>query len=301
MSPDIRIGVSGWSYDHWRKGAFYPDDLPRSRELDYLSRHLNSAEINRSFYSLLTPSAYEQQREAVPPGFLFAVKGSRFITHSKKLKDVATPLANFFASGVLRLEETLGPIVWQLPEMSWDLERVRAFLELLPKDTEAASRLARRHDDRVTGRASMAVHSNRRLRHALEVRHEGFLVDQTIRICRRHNVALVFADSGDWPYTEELTSGFVYLRLHGSPETYASNYSKQALESWADKIKAWAGGGEPPDPRRITDRPPPRRKTRDVYLYFDNDGEAHAPANAGTLTSILGLETPGAWDEDDGS
>lgn len=204
---EIRIGVSGWSYDHWRNGTFYPRELPRSRKLAYLARRFNSVEVNGSFYSLLSPSTYEKYRESTPDGFLFAVKGSRFITHSKKLKDVKTPLANFFASGVLRLEEKLGPFLWQFPEMEWETERVGEFLELLPGDAEEASKLARKHDHRVSGRASMVVHRNRRIRHALEFRHERFLSEDVVRVCRDGGVALVFADSGDWPYTEEVTAG----------------------------------------------------------------------------------------------
>lgn len=290
---DLRIGVSGWSYPHWRGGAFYPAGLPQSRELAYLSRRVNSLEINGSFYSLLTPQAYARFRDAAPAGFLFAVKGSRFITHVKQLAGVETPLANFFASGVLRLEGKLGPVLWQLPARRVPLERLVRFLELLPRDTAAASRLAGRHDDRVRGRASWVVHGNRRLRHALEVRHRDSLSPEVARLCRDRNVALVFADSGSWPATEELTSGFVYLRLHGSPATYASEYGAARLAAWARKVRAWSGGGEPAGAARITGWKPPARKGRDVYVYFDNDGEAHAPHDALRLMELLGVDALG--------
>lgn len=288
---EMRIGVSGWSYDAWREGAFYPDDLPQSRELEYITRRFNSVEINGSFYSLLKPETYEGYREVSPEGFVFAVKGSQFITHSKKLQDVKVPLANFFASGVLRLEEKLGPVLWQLPEMEWELERVEEFVELLPRDTEAAGKLARKHDENVKGKASMVVHANRPIRHALEVRHEHFLDEAVVRACRGAGVALVFSDSGDeWPYTEEITAGFIYLRLHGSPRAYASPYNEDQLEHWANRIRSWAGGDEPSDAQRITDRKPPRRKTRDVYVYFDNDQRAHAPNDARKLMERLGVD-----------
>lgn len=292
----IRIGVSGWSYDHWRDGVFYPDGLPRRRELEYATRRFNSLEINGSFYSLLRPDTYRKYAGTAPDGFVFAVKGSRFITHSKKLKDPRTPLANFFASGLLRLEEKLGPVLWQLPDMSWDLERTRRFLELLPKDTRDASRLARKHDQRVNGRASMVVHRNRRIRYALEPRDPDFFCEEGARVCRNAGVAMAFADSGDWPYTEELTAGFVYLRLHGSPRTYASDYGPRRLESFAEKIRAWKGGEEPPDPARLTERVPPRRKERDVYVYFDNDAEGHAPHDARALMKVLGVREPEPWE-----
>lgn len=296
----IRIGVSGWSYDHWR-GAFYPEGLPRRRELAYASRRLDAIEVNGSFYSLISPKTWERYREAAPEGFLFAVKGNRFITHSKKLRDVRTPLANFLAQGLLRLEEKLGPIVWQLPEQRWGVDRLEAFLAMLPRDTEEASRLAKRHDSRLSGRASMAVERSRPMRHALEIRHGDFFSADVVRACRKHGVAIVFADSGDWPWTEEITAGFCYLRLHGSPDTYASNYGEARLGTFADRIRAWHGGGEPPEPVRITDRKPPRRKTRDVYVFFDNDGAAHAPANALALMERLGVEARGEWPEDQSS
>lgn len=292
MVSEPRIGVSGWSYDHWRGGAFYPEDLPQKRELEFASRRFNSIEINGSFYSLLRPESYERYRRTAPADFRFAVKGGQFITHSKKLRSVEKPVANFFASGLLRLEDKLGPILWQFPDMTWPLERVRAFVELLPSDTESASRLAARHDHRLNGRSSYVVHRNRRLRHAFEFRHRSFFEPQVVRWCRDANVALVFADSGDWPYTEELTAGFVYLRLHGSPRTYQSNYGGKALERWARRIRTWADGGEPGDSERITDRKPPARKRRTVYAYFDNDHAAHAPRNAARLMRLLEVEPP---------
>jgi uncharacterized protein YecE (DUF72 family) len=293
------VGISGWSYDGWI-GDFYPEDLPKKRQLEYASRHFNSLEINGSFYSLQRPETYRDWYDRTPNGFLFAVKGSRFITHNKKLGNAETPLANFFASGVLRLEEKLGPFLWQVPEnLRFDEGRVDGFLRLLPRDTEAASRLARKHDDRVKGRSSLKADRRRRLRHAVEVRHESWLCDEFVGLARRHGVAIAFADSGSWPYVEELTAGFVYLRLHGSPETYASNYGDARLDRYAERIRAWMGGGEPEDAERITDRRPPRRKTRDVYVYFDNDGRGRAPWNVLALAERLGIDWPSKHGADD--
>jgi uncharacterized protein YecE (DUF72 family) len=289
VAGSIRIGVSGWSYDSWRDGAFYPEALPRRRELAWLSRQLPSLEVNGSFYGLIAPHTWEGYREAAPGGFVFAVKGSRFITHNKKLRHVATPLANFFASGLLRLEDKLGPILWQLPAAPWEVGRVADFLALLPHDHRSASRLARRHDARLRGRASVAVHRNRRLRHVLEVRHEAMLIAPLVRACRDCGVALAFSHSGDWPLVEELTAGFAYLRLHGAPRTYASRYGEAALDAWAERIRRWSRGGEPADAARITDRVPPRRRRRDVYAYFDNDQGAHAPHDAQRLMRRLRL------------
>lgn len=172
--------------------------------------------------------------------------------------------------------------------MRFDRERVERFVDLLPKDTQAASRLARRHDHRVRGRASTHVERNRKLRHALEVRHPFHLGEDVVRACRRHNVALVFSHSGgDWPYVEEITASWCYLRLHGAPATYASNYEARDLEWWSRRIGVWSRGGEPDKAARATSLRPRAAKSRDVYVYFDNDGSAHAPNNAIALSTLL--------------
>ncbi len=287
----VYVGVSGWSYAHWRGGRFYPQDLPRTRELEYITRRFPSLEINASFYSLLRPATYRKYHRLSPEGFVYAVKGGRFITHNKKLTEITTPLANFFASGVLRLEEKLGPILWQLPDQRIAPEAIAAFLELLPKSTNAASKLARRHDRRVSGRSSMVVHSDRPLRHVLEVRHRDSLDDELVRRCREQAVALVFSHSGDWPYIEELTSDLVYLRLHGAPRTYASAYTRDQLRGWAARIRTWNDGGQPTGAPKISRRKRPPADQRTVYVYFDNDSRAHAPRNAGTLMQLLGIGT----------
>jgi uncharacterized protein YecE (DUF72 family) len=283
------LGISGWNYESWR-GTFYPDDLPTRQQLAYASRRFNSIEINGSFYALQRPDTYRTWYAETPRGFCFAVKGNRFITHNKKLKNVETPLANFLASGVLLLKEKLGPIVWQFsPHLTFDEQRLAAFLELLPRHTVDAARLATKHDRHLRGRGCTHTDRKRRLRHALEVRHESFLVPAFARLARQYGTAIVFSHSADWPYTEELTAGYVYLRLHGAPETYVSRYSDQALDRWAARIRAWQAAAQPNDAVRISDRQPPRRKTRDVYVYFDNDKQGHAPNDACRLAERLEL------------
>ena len=287
--PRIRIGLSGWSYDSWR-GDFYPEGLARTRQLAYASRRFVSLEINGSFYGLLNPDVYRRFHAETPADFLFALKGSRFITHNRKLRDAATPLANFLASGPLLLREKLGPILWQLEDRThFDAEKVSSFLELLPRDTMAAARLAKRHDERI-GNPWVGTDRNRRIRHALEIRHPSFFTDEMVRIARRTGTALAVSDAGKWACTEELTAGFVYIRLHGRPRTYFSRYDDAALRHWAERILAWHNGGQPPDAHRITDRAPPRRRTRDVYVYFDNDAEGHAFRDAVRLVEMLGLK-----------
>ncbi len=286
------VGVSGWSYKSWR-GRFYPDELPAKRELAYLAERFNAVEVNGTFYSLQRPDTFRQWHESTPSDFLFAVKGSRFITHAKKLLDVREALANFFAQGVLLLREKLGPLLWQLPgSLRFEAERTASFLELLPGNTEEAARLAARHDERVEGRSWTRTDRRRRLRHVLEVRDPRWFCPELVRLLRRYGVALAFSHSGSWPYTEELTAGFVYARLHGEPDTYASRYGGKALDRWAERLRAWRSGEEPADPERITDRRPPRRKSRDLYVFFDNDAEGHAPFDAERLTERIGLNPP---------
>jgi uncharacterized protein YecE (DUF72 family) len=209
----------------------------------------------------------------------------------RRLLEIEAPLANFFASGLFNLREKLGPILWQFPpNFRYDPERLERFFELLPRDTEQALALARRRDARMIGRSRLAVDRNRPLRHAIEIRHESFLDESFVALLRRHQVALVVADTaGKWPYREDVTADFVYLRLHGDKKIYASGYSDRALDRWAERIRAWSGGVEPGDARRISRKPPPARAARDVYCYFDNDIKVHAPFDAQRLIGRLGL------------
>ena len=286
----IRVGISGWTYPPWR-GVFFPKGWPQRRELEYASRQVNSIEINGSFYSLQRPASYRAWHDATPDGFVFSVKAGRFITHIRRLKDVETPLANFFASGVLCLREKLGPILWQLPpNFRYDPDRLAAFFDLLPRDTSAASRLARKHDAKVKGRAATATDRTRPLRHALEVRHPSFEAAEFVKLLRKHDIALVVADTaGKWPFIEDVTSNFIYVRLHGEQELYVSGYTDAALDEWARKIRSWAGGRTPAHTKRIG---PPLRAAesrRDVFVYFDNDVKVRAPFDAMSLAHRLGI------------
>ncbi|HET6806456.1 MAG TPA: DUF72 domain-containing protein [Frateuria sp.] len=286
----LRIGISGWRYPPWR-GVFYPEDLPQRAELAYASRQVGSIELNGSFYSLQRPSSYAGWSAATPRGFVFAVKGPRFITHVKRLRDIDGPLANFLASGVFELGPKLGPILWQCPpNQRFDEALFDRFLAALPRDTAQAAARARQHDHRLKYGASVAPDRKRRLRHALEVRHESFICEDFIALLRRHKVALVVADTaGRWPYLEDVTADFMYLRLHGDEKLYTSGYSDRALDRWAVRIRAWSEGGEPADAVRASSRPRPKRASRDVYCYFDNDAKVHAPFDAKALMRKLGL------------
>jgi uncharacterized protein YecE (DUF72 family) len=287
----LHIGISGWNYAPWR-GVFYPPKLARRRELEYASRRLGSIEINGSFYALQRPASYQRWYAETPPGFVFSVKGPRFITHMKRLAGVEAPLANFFASGVLALGDKLGPVLWQLPPtLGFDADRLAAFFEQLPRSTGAASVLAARHEERLEGRALTTTDVDRPLRHALEVRHPSFETPAFVELLREHDVALVCADTaGKWPMLDDVTSDFVYVRLHGAEELYVSGYDEPALDRWAEKIRCWQAGGTPTTGRTLA--PPAPLRERDVFVYFDNDVKVRAPFDATSLASKLGLTPP---------
>ncbi|MCW2004732.1 uncharacterized protein YecE (DUF72 family) [Xanthomonas arboricola] len=288
----IRIGISGWRYARWR-GTFYPTGLAQRRELAYAGRCFPSVEINGSFYSLQRPESYQSWHDETPDDFVFAVKGPRFVTHMKRLRDCEQALANFFASGVLRLGPKLGPILWQLPpSLRFDEAVLDAFLSALPRDTEAALALARKRDTTLMhGRTALSVDRKRPLRHALEMRHPSFCDPSCMKLLRKHKVGVVVADTaGKFPYLEDVTADFVYLRLHGDAQLYASGYSDHALDRWGERIAAWAAGGEPSDAQRVGPRAS-KRARRDVYCYFDNDMKVHAPFDARGLMQRLDLPT----------
>lgn len=283
-----RIGISGWRYAGWR-GKFYPKGLPQRQELAYAAQRFPTIEINGSFYSLQRPERYASWAADVPDDFVFAVKGSRYITHMLRLENAETALANFFASGLFELGEKLGPILWQLPPtLRFEPERLERFFALLPTTGKDASALARRHDARVAGRASLDAPPSMKLRHALEVRHPSFESPELVDLLRKRKIALVVADTaGKWPLLEDVTADFVYVRLHGGEKIYESRYPDRVLDQWAERIRAWLDGGEVPDARKVSRKRPPRRAHRDVYVYFDNDVKVHAPYDAMRLAARL--------------
>jgi uncharacterized protein YecE (DUF72 family) len=265
----VRIGISGWRYPEWR-GSFYPEGLRQADELAYAAQRFDTMELTGSFYSLQTPSSYEKWARATPDGFVFAVKGSRFITHMKRLGGGVGPLANFFASGLLALGPKLGPVLWQLPAMlTFDAARVAAFLRLLPRTTGEAAVLARRHDDRLRGHGWLRAGDEAPIRHAIEVRHPSFVCAQFVDLAGRHDVAIVVADTaGRFPAMDVATTGFTYVRLHGEDTLYFGGYEGDSLARWAARIRKWGRKG-------------------DVYVYFDNTGRGRAPQDALALTARL--------------
>ncbi len=290
----VRIGISGWRYPPWR-GTFYPKDLPQKSELAYASKTLPVIEINGSFYSLQRPESYAKWYAETPKNFIFAVKGPRYITHMRRLREVEKPLANFFASGLFALEEKLGPILWQFPpNFKWDPERMRAFFEMLPQDLAGAALLGREHDAFLKGRTLLSVTRNRPLRYAVEIRHESFEDPAFIELLREYGIALVITESArGWPMLEDVTADFIYMRLHGDEELYKSGYSDKSLTRWARRVAAWAKGGEPRDAHRAGPKLKPgvKKRARDVYCFFDNtDVKLRAPFDAQTLAQKLGIK-----------
>lgn len=281
----IKVGISGWKYDGW-KGVFYPKELHSSEELEFASHRFSTIEINSTFYRLQKPSTYQRWYDSTPEDFIFSVKANRYITHIKRLNDVQIPMANFFSSGVMRLKEKLGPILWQFPpSMEYNPERFDEFLALLPKNFSEAQKLSKHSD--FFSKEKIKRTRNYCLRHAIEIRNISFLNPLFIEALKKYNVALVLADTaGKWPYMEDVTSDFLYLRLHGPKELYSSGYDLMTLDFWAERIKKWAKGKESKDRLTLLDEHP-EKKQRDVYVYFDNDVKAKAPKNASELQQKL--------------
>jgi len=292
----VRIGISGWTYKPWR-GVFYPEDLKQKQELEYASKTFNSIEINGTFYSLQRPTSFERWAAETPDDFVFSIKAPRFITHIRRLKDADGPVSNFMASGIFRLGAKLGPILWQLPpNFHFKPELLEEFFKLLPHDTDEASACARRHDKWMAGRAELKSGEKRPMRHAMEIRHASFATPEFIHLLRKYDVALVCADTVEWPRLMDLTSDFVYVRLHGSEVLYVSGYEDVDIDAWACRVAAWATGNEPNDAECVIRKPEAKREARDVYVYFDNDAKVRAPFDAQALikrvNEILNRDPP---------
>ena len=299
---NIRVGISGWRYAPWRS-TFYPKGLLQKYELHFASRTVNSIEINGSFYRLQTPKSYQAWYDDTPENFIFSVKAHKEITHVKRLRNVDASIANFFASGFLELKDKLGPILWQFPPtFKFDPELFKKFLDLLPKDISSAAACARK-SERYIKPDSKEKYEDKKLRHAVEIRNESFATDEFIDLLKDADVALVIADTaGRWPQFEEITSDFVYMRLHGDTELYRSGYSEEAIEYWFKRMKLWHDGGQPKDAKLISPKDRAKTGDRDVYCYFDNTDKLWAPYDARKILEKFNLaseleDTPGKMSE----
>jgi len=279
--------MSGWRFDGWR-GGFYPDNLAQKRELEFASRKLNSIELNGTFYSTQRPKSFQQWSKETPDDFVFAIKGSQFITHIRKLENVEGALANFLAQGMLSLGAKLGPILWQLPpQFSYDAARLEAFLKLLPHTHKQAATYARQRDEWMAARSWLDVEEDRPLRHAVEIRHKSFAHAEYIELLRKYGIALVIADSVKWPVMMDITGDFVYCRLHGSDKIYPEGYTPEAIDSWARRVMAWSRGEEVNDGIRVHPEPGLKQSARDVFVYFDDDNKVRAPFDAMSLSQRI--------------
>jgi len=238
----IRIGVGGWNYDPWR-GAFYPKDVSPARELEYASRRLTSIEIDSTYYGGKTPQIFRTWRDATPDDFVFAVKGSRFVTNRRVLAEAGTSIERFFQTGVTELKQKLGPINWQFAKTKrFDPDDFGAFLALLPRSVDGVT-----------------------LRHAVEVRNDSFRTPEFVDLVRRQGVGVVIAGDSDFPLIPDVTASFVYARIMGTQEEDACGYSDAALSAWAERARTWAAGRAPKD--LDPEAPAPSVQSREVFLY----------------------------------
>jgi uncharacterized protein YecE (DUF72 family) len=262
--PHIHVGIGGWTFEPWR-GVFYPDGLPHAKELSYAASHLTSIEINGTFYRTQTPATFRKWASEVPDGFIFSVKGPRFVTHRGDLSEAGTSIDRFLNSGVTELGDRLGPLLWQFPPTKkFDEADFASFLELLPKEFQGM-----------------------RLRHVVEVRHASFCVPDFVRLLRKFETAVVFSEHDTYPAIAGVTGDFLYLRLQKGEDSIATCYPDAGIAAWADRLRGWLAGKAPADLPHI-ETAPAQVKPRDIFVYFIHEGKVRAPAGAMALIEKLG-------------
>ncbi|QNQ09109.1 DUF72 domain-containing protein [Sphingomonas alpina] len=255
----IRAGIGGWTYEPWR-GTFFPDKWPQKRELEYAASKMTAIEVNGTYYSGFKPATFEGWAKAAPDGFVFTLKASRFCTNRKILAEAGESIARFTGQGIVELGDKLGPILWQfMATKKFDADDFGAFLKLLPASQDGVT-----------------------LRHAVQVRHESFAVPEFIELCRAAGVAIVYADSADYPAIADVSGDFVYARLENAQEEVATGYTDAELDRWADAARTWAAGGQP-DGLPYTGSAPPKAMPRDSFIFFINGAKVRAPAGAMAL------------------
>jgi uncharacterized protein YecE (DUF72 family) len=259
MAGQIRIGIGGWTFEPWRGGVFYPADLKQKDELAYASRRLTAIEINGTFYSRFSPSAWRAWREATPDGFVFTVKGGRVCTNRAALADAGEAVTRFFAQGIAELGDRLGPILWQLPHNKrFNADDLGAFLSLLPRSLDGLA-----------------------LRHAVEPRHASFLTPDYVRLLQDHGVANVYARHARYPEIADATADFVYARLQTGADDEPAAYPPAELDAWAARLRQWSAGESPADLPLLGNEP--AHSPRDVFAFIIHDGKMRAPAGAMAL------------------
>jgi len=262
-SSRIRIGVGGWSYAPWR-GVFYPKGLPQGKELEYASRNLTSIEIDSTYYGSKNPETFRKWRDEAPDNFVFSVKGPRFATNRRVLKEAGPSIERFFKSGVTELKHKLGPVNWQFATTKrFDADDFGAFLELLPASADGLT-----------------------IRHAVEVRNDSFRTPEFVAVARARGVAVVTAGDSKFPLIADATAPFAYARIMGTSEAEERGYGDEALSVWAERAKAWAVGAAPPGLELID--PAANAAPRDVFLYVISGFKERNPLAAMALIERIG-------------
>lgn len=263
VNAPIRIGIGGWTFEPWR-GTFYPEGLSQKKELEFASRQLSAIEINGTYYSSFKPATFEGWAKTVPDGFVFAVKGSRFCTNRKVLAEAGESVQRFVSQGLVELGDKLGPLFWQfMATKKFDPEDFRAFLALLPREEAGV-----------------------KLRHAIQVRHDSFQVPDFVAMCREADVAIVYADSPQYPAIADITGGFVYARLEAGEDDNPLCYPDGDFPRWTKAAKIWASGRRPDGLPYVTEDVPSVRP-RETFIFFIHGGKVRAPAAAQELMRRL--------------
>lgn len=263
-SGTIRAGIGGWTFEAW-EGTFYPDDLPKKRQLEYASRELPTIEINGTYYRGQKPETFAQWAATVPDGFVFSVKGNRFVTNRKVLSEAGESMERFFATGVTELADRLGPIIWQFaPTKQFDPDDFAGFLELLPRSRDGIT-----------------------LRHVVEVRHDSFVDPEFVALARKHSVAICYAHHHVYPEIADVTADFIYARLQRGQDDIPTAYTPADMKKWVERAKTWATGGMPADLPLAEETAKLKAAPRDVFVYFIHEGKIRAPQAAQAFMQLL--------------
>ncbi|MCB1465365.1 MAG: DUF72 domain-containing protein [Nitratireductor sp.] len=256
-SGTIRAGMGGWTFEPWDT-SFYPAGLSKKKQLEYASRQVPTIEVNGTFYSSFKPPTFAKWRDESPEGFIFSLKGSRYVTNRRVLAEAGPSVEKFLTQGIAELGDKLGPLLWQFAAAKqFDADDFEGFLKLLPAEQDGVA-----------------------LRHALEPRHPSFCVPEFVALAAKYDAAIVCAEHADYPQIADLTGDFVYSRLQMGSDDNEACYTGQGLDLWAERAKVWAAGGQPDglayaDPARKADQKP-----RDVFVYFITSGKVRAPFGA---------------------
>ena len=267
MSARIHVGMGGWVFEPWR-GVFYPEGLTQKRELEFASRRVTAIEINSTYYSTQKPSTFARWASETPEGFVFTLKGSRFVTNRRELATAGESIKRYVEQGISELGSRLGPIFWEFANTKkFDAADFEAFLELLPKQVDGAA-----------------------LRHAVEVRHDSFRTPEFVALLRKHETPVIYADHATYPAIPDITGDFVYARLQTGADDVATAYPPDALDAWARRLESWAEGAAPADLELVDTHAQPERTPREVFAFIIHEGKVRAPAAAEAIIARLGPE-----------